>query len=638
MTHRPNGSCLNRLAVCVALFPSSLLLFSTLNWDVIDFSGSMTQGFRTLVPPSSRGLLQLAFFIRLNIIMPNLSLVLLTAYASYAKAKFIRKTQQVTATQEQFLLTLLQAHQQTVVGRSLGLSTIKTVDQFRSQVPVLPYSSYEPYTDRVAQGEKNVLTADPVVYINLTSGSTGKKKQVPVTRRFQRTIRRAELASLGFSLEALTRQHRQFGKLLVTNAATLQGVTSGGVEYGPVSAGSVRRGKLLFEQAFALPFNALEISDSLARHYVCLLFALRNPDVRGMAGNFPMLILRTCGYLEQYADELIYDLANGTIADWLLLDPELRVRLERRCSPLPMRAMQLREILKAEGRLTPILAWPSLCVVCTARGGTSDFYFERFPDYFGDTPVFGGVYGTAEGNFSVYNEFNTDGGILAIESGFYEFIPRDQWEVEHPKTLLPTEVTVGELYRILVTSYSGFYRYDIGDVIEVVGFYQQAPLIVFRYRRGGLLSSTTEKTTEFHATQVMQALQQEFDVRLEDFCLTLSEHEFPSPYLVNIELAAGQTLANPQAFLHRFDDWMAEVNNPYGTARLGQVPPPRLRLLQSGSFAMVRQRQVERGMSDSQIKFPHISEDRQFLTGIEVDREVEYAAEGSSNPLGAMPV
>jgi len=38
-----------------------------------------------------------------------------------------------------------------------------------------------------------------------------------------------------------------------------------------------------------------------------------------------------------------------------------------------------------------------------------------------------------------------------------------------------------------MTNYSGFYRYDIGDVVEVLGFYEQAPLLVFRHRRGGLL-------------------------------------------------------------------------------------------------------------------------------------------------------
>ncbi|HEY9663122.1 MAG TPA: GH3 auxin-responsive promoter family protein, partial [Allocoleopsis sp.] len=328
-----------------------------------------------------------------------------------------------------------------------------------------------------------------------------------------------------------------------------------------------------------------------------------------------------CRYLEQYSDELIYDLAAGTIAPWLKLEPEQRTQLERMRRPMPDRAAQLRQVFQAEGRLTPITAWKNLAFVGTARGGTSDFYFEQFPDYFADTPVFGGVFGTAEGTFSIYPDLNRDGGVLALESGFYEFIPQDQWDVEQPKTLLPTEVKVGGLYRLLVTSYSGFYRYDIGDVVEVVDFYEQTPMIVFRYRRGGLLSSTTEKTTEFHATQAMHALQQEFGIALDDFCITLSEQEFPAHYLVNIELATGQTLSDPEAFLARFDDWLGEFNNPYATVRKDQVPPPRLRILAPGSFAIVRQRQLLRGTSDSQLKIPHVTEDRRFLDGLEVVQE-----------------
>jgi hypothetical protein len=229
----------------------------------------------------------------------------------------------------------------------------------------------------------------------------------------------------------------------------------------------------------------------------------------------------------------------------------------------------------------------------------------------------------------VYPDFDQDGSILAIESGFYEFVPPDQWQVEHPQTLLPCEVKVGERYRILLTSYSGFYRYDIGDVVEVVGFFEQAPLIVFRHRQGGLLSSTTEKTTEFHATQTVQALQQEFNVRLEDFCITLSETECPARYVVNVELALGQTLDNPSEFLKRFEYWMGEFNHLYVRARQGQVPPPALRVLAPGSFARVRQRQVDRGMFDSQLKFPHISEDRGFLADFGVLQEVVGAMDVS---------
>lgn len=554
----------------------------------------------------------------------SVTLPLLAAYASYVKRRFIHNTQHMMAAQERFLCRLLTAHQYTELGQKFGLKDIKTIDHFREQIPIWAYANYEPFCDRIAHGEFNILNPDPVIYINLTSGSTGKKKQVPVTQRFQHTLRQADLAGMGFALAALRRQQRKFGKFFITNSVQVQGQTPGGIEYGPVSVGSIRKGKLLFEQTFAQPFRALEISDTLARHYVCLLFALRHRDLRGIAANFPMLILRTCSYLEHYAEDLIHDLECGAIASWLKLEPDIRVDLEKHWSAAPKRAAHLRAILRTEGRLTPKLAWADLSFISTARGGTSGFYLDRFPDYFGDTPVFGGVYGSAEATFSVYPDFDVDGGILAIESGFFEFVPVDQWQAEQPKTLLPNEVKVGDRYRILVTSYSGFYRYDIGDVVEVVGFYEQTPLITFCHRQGGLLSATTEKTTEFHAVQVMQHLQQEFNIHLDDFCITLSEDEFPARYLVNIELSHGQQLNDPVTFLHRFEYWLCNVNQPYGTVRESQVPPPQLRILASGSFAKLRQQQVEQGMFDSQLKIPHISEDRHFLSHLPILQKIDF--------------
>ncbi len=552
----------------------------------------------------------------------NLIFPVLSAIARRAKANFVRKTRQIEAVQERFLLKLLRAHQDTELGRQFGLPEISTIDAFRERVPILPYSSYAPYTERIAKGEANVLNPDSVVYINLTSGSTGSQKKVPVTKRFHKSLISANIASIGFCLDALSARKLQFGKLLVTNSTNIQGKTDGGIEYGPVTVGSLRRGQLLYQYVLANSYDTLAIAESVSRHYVCLLFALGDGGVRSLVANFPMLVLRTCGYLEKYASELINDLKTGTIAPWVQLQPELRAKLERRLRPNPERARELQEILKSEGRLTPILAWPQLSFVTSAFGGTSDFYFERFPDYFGDTPRFGGIFGTAEGHFGIYHDFNNEGSILAIDSGFFEFIPEAEWEAEQPKTVMPSEVKTGKRYRILVTSYSGFYRYDIGDVVEVLGFYERTPIIVFRHRRGGLLSSTTEKTTEFHVTQAMRALCEELKVELDDFCIALSADEVPARYLVNIELAVGARLDNPKAFLERFDYWLAEFNNPYGTVRGSEVPPPRLQILAPGSFAVVRRRQVEKGMSDSQLKFPHISEDRKLLSGLTVVEEI----------------
>ncbi len=563
----------------------------------------------------------------LKLMMDSITYFLLEVYASYVKSRFTFKTCNIERSQERFLKRFIRDHQNTELGQKLGLRNITTIDQFRSQIPILPYEYYQPFVDRIAAGEENILNPDRVTYISLTSGTTGNKKKVPVTQRFQTSLRKANIATMGFFFAGLKRRGLKFGKMLITNSATLQGKTTGGINYGPVTVGSLRQGQPLFEKTFTLPFATLEITDTFARHYVAILLALQNTQMRGIIASFPMLLLRTCNYLADHAESLIRDLEQGQIDPDLDLEPNRRRQLQKYLTASPTRAAELRQILKQHGRLTPLLAWPELSYVCTAMGGTTDFYLEQFPSYFGPTPVFGGVFGTAEGTFGVYPDLDTEGSVLAIESGFFEFIPEDQWHVDQPQTLLPRDLEVGKRYRLLVTSYSGFYRYDIGDVIEVLGFYNQAPLIVFRHRRGGLLSSTTEKTTEFHVTQVMQKLQQEFGLQLEDFCITLSAQDLPARYLVNVELASGQTLDNPHEFLERFEYWLGEFNNPYRTVRGADVPPPQLRVLCQGSFAEVRQRRIDSGMFDSQLKIPHISEDRRYLVDLQIEQVVDLEPE-----------
>lgn len=556
--------------------------------------------------------------------MANLMLALVRAVAEQIKANFVRKTYQATATQEQFLRSLLKAHQHTEVGQKYRLSEIQTVEQFRDRIPILPYRDYEPYIDRIAKGEPNILTPDPVIYLSLTSGSTGKQKLIPVTNRSRRVRNQVNQVSAGFIGEAAKRRKYQLGKMVLTSSAQSVGQTIGGIDYGPISAGELQLSSGIYRQFFAQPFETLKITDTLTRHYVCLLFALHDRQTRMIGANFPVLALRLADYLETYAEDLIDDLKTGEIAPWLKLEPEIRVRLERQWSANPKRAAELRHVLKTQGRLTPQTAW-DLSLIITARGGTSDFYFERFPDYFGNTPVFGGLYASSEAAFGTFHDFDNDGAILAIDAGFFEFIPEDQWTTSQPKTLLPCEVTAGQRYRILVTNYNGLYRYDIGDVVEVLGFYNQTPLIVFRYRSGGTLSSTTEKTTEFHVVQVMQQLQQDLQVALVNFCVTLSEDEIPPHYLVNIELTPGAKLTNAETFIQQFDRQLQAIHTSYAIKRPNQVPSPRLRILAPGSFATLRQRMIQRGVPDSQLKFPHISSDRQLLAGLAIEQEVRMA-------------
>ena len=555
--------------------------------------------------------------------MTKLFFSIITTATKITKANFVTKTRQVEFVQEQFLLSLLKAYQDTEFAKKYKLKEIKNVEQFRRIIPILAYSSYEPFVERIVKGEPNILTPDPVIHLNRSSGSTGKQKLIPITKRSRQILNRVNQVATGFSTEAIQKRGNSMGKMLFTTSTLISGRTSSSIPYGTSSSGALQLNKFIHNQIFAQPSEAQQILDTVARNYVCLLFALQNPKLKIIGATFPVLALQLANYLELYAEELIHNLKSGELPSWLQIKPELRSKLEKQFSATPKRATQLQEILNTEGKLTPLLAWQDLAVVATARGGTSDFYFEKFPAYFGDTPIFGGIYASSEATFGACYDLNTDGAVLAIESGFFEFIPQEQWDMEQPNTLLATQVEVGKYYRILVTNYNGLYRYDIGDVVEVLGFYEQAPIIVFRHRVGGLLSATSEKTNEFQVIQAMREVQQEFNLSLENFCITLSEDDFPPNYLVNIELIPGYLIPNPKSFLAKFDRALQQANVSYEEKRQHQVlSPPRLRILASGSFGKIRQQLLERGIPESHLKFPHISEDRQFLTGLVIEQEV----------------
>ncbi|NCJ07042.1 GH3 auxin-responsive promoter [Synechococcales cyanobacterium C] len=558
-------------------------------------------------------------------VLSSLFLKGLGAYVTRCQRQFMRKTREPDGVQLQFLQGLLQFHRHTVWGRQWQIGEIRSVDQLRDRIPPSTYADYEPWIERTAAGEPNLLTPESPYYFCISSGTTGKRKWVPLTRRFQQSMQRANFASFGFLWQELQQRGLRFGRSHAISSAQILGQTTAGIPYGLASANSIRSGKLLSRLIFSFPYRIFEIEESLSRTYLSLLFSMRDPGVRGMTANFPMLFLRTCQILEQQAESLIADLERGTLADWLKISPQQRAQLQQRCFPQPQRADELRFVLNKAGKLTPKGIWPHLAFVATARGGTSDFYFRQFPEYIGDTPIFGGVYGCSEATYSLFSEVNQDSSILALESGFFEFVPIDQWNQLMPQTLLPSEVKVGALYRILVTNYAGLYRYDIGDVVEVVGFYEKTPRIIFRYRQGGQISSTSEKTTESHVIQVMSRLQAQFGVTLDDFCVTLSATEIPAHYLVNLELIPGSEINNPQTFLQAFDQELQQENPHYQVMRRMDVPPPRLRILAPGSFEQLRQRLIQAGASEIQLKVTHVSEDRQYLADLPIVAEIQLA-------------
>ena len=556
-------------------------------------------------------------------VLRNVSLAVFAMAAQWQQRAFTRQLPQANAIQTRFLQKLIKEQQGTALGQALKLDRISSIEGFQQRVPRWTYDQYAPYFERAALGEQNVVSPLPIKAFNMSSGSTGSRKLIPITQRVQQTRVYANQVAMGHAFEQARAKGLKLGQLLLTTPIAPLGKTKGGITYGHVSGNQLRTTpELIFKQLFVQPYDALLVSNTAARNYVCLLFGLRQPHLAHIAANFPLIMLQLCAYLERFGPALADDIGRGTISQDITLDPQIRESLQQQLSPQPERARQLEKLLKRHGRLLPRHVWPNLAFLITARGGPSDFYFERFRDYFGDTPIFGGTYAASEAVFGSYCRLNADGAILALKTNFFEFVAPDQWHKDNPKTLFPHQLEVGEYYRVLVTNHSGFCRYDIGDVLQVVDMRDGVPVIVFCYRQGGTLSAISEKTTEYHVAQVMAALQS--DLPIEDFCITLSESLVEPYYVLNVELATDAKLSDPKQFLHTFDEQMQQANESYGLKRQkNDITRPQLNLLAPGSFKQLRQRHLKPGISDdAQVKLSHISCDRTLLDGITITHQI----------------
>ncbi|NJN23427.1 MAG: GH3 auxin-responsive promoter family protein [Acaryochloridaceae cyanobacterium RL_2_7] len=120
----------------------------------------------------------------------------------------------------------------------------------------------------------------------------------------------------------------------------------------------------------------------------------------------------------------------------------------------------------------------------------------------------------------------------------------------------------------------------------------------------------------------MSRLEKQYDVKIINFCITLTD-EIPPRYVVNVELARGDRLQSPQSFIQRYEQFLTEVHNIYGVKRKDQLKPPILRILHPGTFQRLQEQMVQKGVGEAQIKLPKISNDRQLFAESAVMEEYQ---------------
>ena len=118
------------------------------------------------------------------------------ACSFYLKA-FRLKLTQPRKEQLELLENLLHDLAYTEYGRSLGITGKESLEEFQTKVPLVEYSDMEPWIEKQKATRAPVLTRNPVLFYEKTSGSSGPSKYIPYTKKLRTTFGRMAYLWIG---------------------------------------------------------------------------------------------------------------------------------------------------------------------------------------------------------------------------------------------------------------------------------------------------------------------------------------------------------------------------------------------------------------------------------------------------------
>lgn len=538
--------------------------------------------------------------------------------APKAKA-FENATKNPMTAQKKVLFEFLSRNKNTEYGLEHNFTGIKTIKDYQDSVPINNYQDMQPYIEKMAQGEINVLTRDKVVLFGVTSGTTGKPKFIPVTAY----SRSKKIDVMNLWVYYISRDHPGVfrGKILAVVSPEVEGYTKSGIPHGAETGHGYRNMPGLVKSLYVLPYQVFEIKNYDARYYTILRIAMEE-NVTTLASLNPSTIALLCQRIEPLKKRIIEDIEKGTLDRDFDIPADIRKTIEKSLKPNPARARELKNILSREGKLLPKDFWPNLELIECWKGGTVGLYLKEFPKCFGNIPVrdFGYLSSEARGSIPISDE--TKGGILAINANFYEFIPREDAGKLNKRILTSEELKEGEEYFVIITTPGGLYRYNIDDVIRVTGFFNNTPMIEFVQKGLNMTSVTGEKLYESHIVEAMCRATDRAKCCVEFFTTSIQWGRIPR-YIFLVEFTESPPLDKKKDLLKCIEQELCQINVEYHTKRKSQrLACPVLKIVCRGDFKKYREKRVKEGAHDGQFKVPQLTPDLNFHKNFNIEEEI----------------
>jgi hypothetical protein len=162
---------------------------------------------------------------------------------------------------------------------------------------------------------------------------------------------------------------------------------------------------------------------------------------------------------------------------------------------------------------------------------------------------------------------------------------------------------------MLVTTSGGLYRYNMNDLLEITGFYNQFPQIKFIQKVNGTISLTGEK---LHERQFIEAVHEteKKTGKIAPFFVGFADPQ-KSNYKFYFEFTNQNiSVTEAQEFTDYLDRCLQDYNSEYREKRASnRLKSPETALLGPESFERFKAACINRGYRDGQFKLNLLMQD-----------------------------
>ncbi|MBN1695102.1 GH3 auxin-responsive promoter family protein [candidate division WOR-3 bacterium] len=411
-------------------------------------------------------------------------------------SRFLRALNCPENHQKKILSNIITKNEDTEFGKKYNFRSIKSIKNFRKEVPLSDYEDYTKYIRKAMNGEQKVLTEEKINLLEPTGGSSSGSKLIPYTKGLEKEYKKGIypwLANLYLNRPNLLNGKAYWAITPPGNIPEKDGSKIPiGFKEDTEYFGIIGR---LLEKTMAVPSKLGKIDNIEEFLYLTALYLLREKNLTLISVWSPTFLLILIEKVKLFWDKILKEIEEGTDFPLIL-------------TPSPSRVKELKEA-KDKNKIDFSKIWEKLNLISCWADGPSEMFITEIRENFPGVEIQGKGLLATEGIVSIpFTGF--PGSVLAVRSHFYEFIDLANGEI-----LTLGNIKRGKHYSVVMTTSGGLYRYRLNDVVEAIGKIKNTPLIKFCGKQDLISDYFGEKLNEFFVRKTVKNALNKLKIRPE---------------------------------------------------------------------------------------------------------------------------